>query len=293
MRPPRASVVVVLAAAVWAARGAGLAADDVNAALDRIGERVAAYYTNAQSIVALETVRIQPETRNMTPDGFARVLVYDLRVEWNPIAGDGHPPEANIVRELVSVNGRPPKKGDEDKCMDPEPISPEPMVMLLPARRQEYTFALAGRSKTDGRASMMVDYREHPAGPPSVKWKDTCVSVDLPGRSKGRVWVDVDTNDVLRIDEELVGQFDLEIPDKQVLPGRDRRMILQQSTSSIHYQAVAFHDPDETLMLPRSVETTSTWNNAGYARIRMTQTFSKYRRFVGESHLVHDSGTLP
>jgi hypothetical protein len=284
---------VVLAAAAWAARGAGLAADDVNATLDRIGERVAAYYTNAQSIVALETVRIQPETRNMTPDGFARVLVYDLRVEWNPIAGDGHPPEANIVRELVSVNGKPPKKGDEDKCMDPEPISPEPMVMLLPARRQEYTFALAGTGKTDGHTSVLVDYRERPAGPPSVKWKDDCVAVDLPGRSRGRVWVDATTNDVLRIDEELVGQFELEKPEKQARISGDARMILQQSTSSIRYQAVAFHDPDETLMLPRSVETTSTWSNAGYPRVRMTQTFSKYRRFVGESHLVHEPASLP
>ena len=283
----------MLAAAVWAACGLSLAADDVNAALDRIGDRVAAYYTNAQSIVALETVRIQPENRNLQPEGLARVLVYDLRVEWSPPSGDGHPPQANIIRDLVSVNGKPPKPGDEDKCMDPEPISPEPMVMLLPSRRPEYTFALAGKGRVDGRASLMVDYRERPAGPPSVKWQDTCVSVDLPGRSKGRVWVDAATNDVLRIDEELVGQFDLEIPEKQLTMGRDRRMILQQSTSSIRYQAVAFHDPDETLMLPRSVETTSTWSNAGYPRVRMTQTFSKYRRFVSESHLVHDPGGLP
>ena len=291
MRVPRASAVAVLAVAAWVVCGPSLAADDVSAALDRIGERVAAYYTNAQSIVALETVRIQPETRNMAPEGFARVLVYDLRVEWTPLSGDGHPPEAKIIRELVSVNGRRPKPGDEDKCMDPEPISPEPMMMLLPARRQEYTFALAGKGKMDGRASLMVDYRERPAGPPSVKWKDTCVSVDLPGRSRGRVWVDAGTNDVLRIDEQLVGQFEFEMPEKQARLGRDPRMILQQSTSSIRYQAVAFHDPDETLMLPRSVETTSTWNNAGYARVRMTQTFSKYRRFVGESHLVREPGS--
>ena len=289
MRVHGASAVAVLAAAAWAACGLTLAADDVSAVLDRIGDRVAAYYTNAQSIVALETVRIQPETRSLMPEGPARVLVYDLRVEWTPVAGDGRPPQANVLRELVSVNGRPPKPGDEDKCMDPEPISPEPMVMLLPARRQEYTFALAGKGRTDGRPSLMVDYRERPAGPPSVKWKDTCVSVDLPGRSRGRVWVDADTSDVLRIDEELVGQFEFEMPDKQVTPGRDSRMMLQQSTSSIRYQAVAFHDPDETLMLPRSVETTSAWNNAGYARVRMTQTFSKYRRFVGESRLVHEA----
>jgi hypothetical protein len=276
----------VIVTAAWLAAGRGVGADDVSATLDRIGDRVARYYANAQSVVLLETVRIQPETRDMAPDGFSRVLVYDLRVEWEPPSDDGHQPEAHIVRQLVSVNGKPPRPGEEDKCMDPEPVSPEPMSMLLRGRRQEYAFTLAGRAKTDGRASTMLDYRSRAAGPASVKWKDTCVSVDLPGRSRGRVWVDADTNDVLRLDEQLVGSFQFDIPPKQATFGRSPWMVLEQSSSSIHYQAVTFQDPDETLMLPRSVETTTAWSNAGYARVRTTQTFSKYRRFVGESHLV-------
>lgn len=279
-------VCALMATAAALAAGRGVGADDVSATLDRIGDRVADYYANAQSIVLLETVRIQPETRDMAPDGFARVLVYDLRVEWTPPSGDGHQPEANIVRQLVSVNGRPPRPGDEEKCMDPEPVSPEPMSMLLPGRRQEYAFTLAGRAKTDGRLSMMLDYRSRVVGPASVKWKDTCVSVDLPGRSRGRVWVDAETNDVLRLDEQLVGTFQFDVPPKQAIVGRAPWMVLEQSSSSIHYQAITFHDPDETLMLPRSVDTTTAWSNAGYARVRTTQTFAKYRRFVGDSHLV-------
>jgi hypothetical protein len=286
MRAMKMCVCAGMVAAAWLAAGRLVGADDVSATLDRIGERVADYYANAQSIVLLETVRIQPEARDLMPDGFARVLVYDLRVEWTPPSEDGHQPEANIVRLLVSVNGKPPRPGDEDKCMDPEPVSPEPMSMLLPGRRQEYAFSLAGRAKTDGRAAVMLDYKSRVVGPASVKWNDTCVSVDLPGRSRGRVWVDADTSDVLRLDEQLVGAFQFDIPPKQAIFGRSPSMVLEQSSSSIHYQAVTFHDPDETLMLPRSVDTTTAWTNAGYARVRMTQTFSKYRRFVGDARLV-------
>ena len=115
------------------------------------------------------------------------------------------------------------------------------------------------------------------------------MSVDLPGRFQGQVWVDAGTDDVLRMDEHLVGSVEFEIPPKQWIPGRSSLMVLEQSTSSIHYQPVVFHDPDETLMLPRSVETTEGWGNAGYARVRTTQTFSKYRRFVGDSRILSDS----
>src|SRR5262249_40175196 len=74
----------IAVAAALAVTATHLAADDVTDALDRIGDRVAQYYSTAQSIVALETVRIQPESRSMSPEGFARVLVYDLRVDWTP-----------------------------------------------------------------------------------------------------------------------------------------------------------------------------------------------------------------
>ena len=38
------------------------------------------------------------------------------------------------------------------------------------------------------------------------------MSFDLPGRTKGRVWIDGATHDVLRVDEQLMGQFDYMLP---------------------------------------------------------------------------------
>jgi hypothetical protein len=283
----RAVVRLVIGVALSLAAGSAVRADAAADILARVAEKVAQYYANVQSIVAEETMRIQPERRDMMPEGIARVLTYDLHLDWTPPVGGGRG-EAKIVRELLKVNGRAPKPGakSEDTCMDPEPISPEPLSMFLAGNQSDFIFTLAGRSKMDGRAAVMIDYRERVVGKPSVKWKDTCVSVDLPGWGRGRAWIDAETNDVLRIDESVSAGFPIDIPPKQAVFGRPPFMSLEQSTSSIRYQAVVFHDPEERLMLPRSVETTSAWTNAGSARMRLTQTFAHYRRFLGDSHMV-------
>jgi hypothetical protein len=39
-------------------------------------------------------------------------------------------------------------------------------------------------------------------------------------------------------------------------------------------------------MLPRLVESTSVWRNGSTPRVRVTQEFSNYRRFLGDSRLV-------
>jgi hypothetical protein len=63
-------------------------------------------------------------------------------------------------------------------------------------------------------------------------------------------------------------------------------MVIERADSSIRYRAVKFDDPDETLMLPRSIETTTVWRNASINRMRMTQQFSDYRRFVTDGRIV-------
>ena len=42
--------------------------------------------------------------------------------------------------------------------------------------------------------------------------------------------------------------------------------------------------------MPRSIEAVDVWSGAGYPRVRITQTFSNYSRFVGESHMVAEPG---
>ena len=94
---------------------------DVVQLLARIGARVEQYFARAQSIICRETVHLQPLSSDLTFDGsHVRKLVYELRVAWE--ATEGKAPEATVLRELVSIDGRPPKQGDEPGCMDPKAV---------------------------------------------------------------------------------------------------------------------------------------------------------------------------
>ena len=102
-----------------------------------MGDYVERYYARAQSIVVEESVAIQPLGLDLRNDGFARRLTYELRVEWNPdAAGDDDSP-AKVTRQLLTINGRPPKPGQEPECLDPRSTSPEPLAFLLPGSAPE------------------------------------------------------------------------------------------------------------------------------------------------------------
>ena len=251
--------------------------------LDRIGAYVEQYYARAQSVLAMESVTVQPLTRDLGADGFARRLVYELRVEWNPEQDGGEP---NVVRTLVSVNGRPPKAGDEPRCTDPRGISPEPLAPLLPGRRVNYIFTPVGPSNVQGRAAMMLDYRSVRPEPPKVVWRAECASIDLPGRTRGRIWADAESAEILRFDEHLVGLVDIPVPLPQQRRGAAPYMTIERADMSIEYRRVAFVDPDETLMLPARIDNLVIVRNSGSPRLRITQMFSGYRRFVTGSRIV-------
>ena len=109
--------------------------DEVAALLTRIGDRVERYYARAQSVMCLETVRLQPMASDFTPEGRAREIVYELRVAWNPAPSADVPPDATVTRQIRTVDGRPPRPGDEPRCTDPQAVASEPLAMLLPGRR--------------------------------------------------------------------------------------------------------------------------------------------------------------
>jgi hypothetical protein len=271
----------VAAAAALLVPVAGVTGQSIAAeqTLDRVSGYVEQYYTRAQSLVTDEAVTVQRINRDLSFDGFARRLVYELRVEWNPsVDGDDSP--ATVTRQLISVNGRPPKPGDKPECMDPRSVSPEPLAFLLPARRHKYSFAGAGIGRVDGRDALKVDYRPLDPGAPNVEWTDDCVSVDVPGRWRGRLWADPASAAIVRLDEQLTGMVDLPIPRKHQRVNGALFMTLERADMSIRYRAVTFSDPDETLMLPAEIISSSMWRNGGSAGNRVTQTFSNYRRFV-------------
>ena len=205
------------------------------------------------------------------------------RVEWEPSSGAG---EAHVARRLLSVNGRPPRPQDQPRCTDPKLVSSEPLSIFLPSRRGEYAFSLAGAGRTDGRDAVLLEYQDASGKKPDIKWQDDCVSVDVPAKTRGRAWVDADTGDVLRLDERFAGLFDIPVPKDKQGVGIPASMTIERYDTSIRYRQVTFSDPDETLMLPSSIETLSIVRNGGTPRLRTTQTFSDYKRFVTNSRIV-------
>jgi hypothetical protein len=274
--------VLIAASAVSAGLAAQPAADAQNLAaiLTRVGAHVEEYYTRARSIICTETVHLQPLTSGMSWDGLGRQLVYELRVLWEPSMDGDSAAEANVLRQLVKVNGRPPKPKDEPGCLDPKSVSPEPLAMLLPSRQRQYAFKWAGTDRIDGRATIRIDYRGVERKPAEITWKDDCVSVDLPGRTRGRIWFDAQTDDIVRLDEELTGMFEFPVPNEHWHFSGPRSMVIERADSSIRYKPVAFHDPDETIMLPASIQSVQIVRNAGTPRLRTTQQFSDYKRFL-------------
>ena len=271
-----AAFVIGLVLAGRAAIGQSISADQT---VDRLSGYVEQYYTHAQSIVTNESVIVQRLHRDLSFEGFARRLVYELRVEWDPsVNGDESP--ARVTRQLLTVNGKPPKKGDKPECMDPKSVSPEPLAFLLPDRRHRYSFTSAGVGRVDGRDALMVDYKALERGEPMVEWTEDCVSVDAPGRFRGRLWAEPETATIIRMDEQLIGMVDLPIPRKHQRINGALFMTLERADMSIRYRPVRFNEPDETLMLPAEITSSSMWRNGGSAGSRVTQSFSNYRRFV-------------
>jgi hypothetical protein len=222
---------------------------------------------------------------NLSPDGFPRRLEYDLRVSWDAATAGDTMPEPNTVRELRRVNGRIPKDGEEPKCLDPRPVSLDPLSFLLPRHQEEYTFTVKGRDRVDKRPAVRIDYVVAHPGQPETSWRDTCVTISLPASTSGRVWVDPLTGEVLRLEEGQRGPYDILVPREvwRKSGGGADRLVFERSNVTIRYKTIAFRDPEETVVLPESIDSLSI---ARGSAIRITHTFSGYQRFVTDARIL-------
>ena len=288
MRTMLLQATAVLAAVSATAQSIGSDAPmDLAGILARVGGRIEAYYQRAQSIVCLETVQMQTMDSNLTPDPHTRRLVYELRVSWEKTGDGDEPTEASVLRTLKTINGKPPKHGEEPGCLDPKPVSLDPLSFLLPQHQSEYKFTYKGIGKAgNGRTGVMIDYAPAGKQPPEIVWHDSCVSINLPQQTRGRVWIDRFGGDVLRIDETVYGPYDIRVPDEQRRKGAVPIMTLDRADSTIRYRMVTFTDPNEILLLPESIEMMTVIRGSGAPRVRTTQTFTGYQRFFTGGRLI-------
>lgn len=259
--------------------------------LDRIVEHVTAYYSRAASLIGREEVTRQPIKLDFSFDGVPTRYAFQLRLEWTPPEPD-MAPKATMMRELLTVNGRRPSPKDKPRCSQPRETWAEPLAMFLPGVREQYDFKWAGTGRMDGRPTISLDFRERLAKKPpepEVTWEKTddeaCVSLAVPGRTWGRVWVDGDSGEVLRLDENVSGPVDVEVPRDQQQHWPSTSLTLERWTTSIRYKRVVFEDPAEALMLPSSIHVVSIMRG-GAQPMRITQQFKDYRRFLAGGRLV-------
>src|SRR5262249_33969973 len=77
-----------------------------------------------------------------------------------------------------------------------------------------------------------------------------------------------------------LGPFDIEVPESQRRKGATPSLVLDRADSSIRYKLVTFTEPDEVVLLPESIEMMSVIRGSGAPRLRTTQRFTGYQRFV-------------
>ena len=266
---------------------------DVTTLMARIGDRVVSYYHRAQAVLCVESSTVQPINSDWTFEGMARTVESDLRVEFEATDGDGLP-EASLVREPRRINGRPPRardKKDRAGCTDPNPLSPAPLSFLLPSHRDEYRFASVREGKEHDRPALVIDFvsanrRSKPVLIEDKGGHDDCFDWSGPVATQGRLWIDAQTEDVLRVERHLLGPTDVQVPwTLQRRYNFGPSVVLDRDDLTLRYTPVAFTDPDETMLLPESIESL-TMIRGGLQSIRRTERFSGYRRFVTEGHII-------
>lgn len=259
--------------------------------LVRVGERVLEFYTRAKNVICTEISTVQGIDLANSPVGFARTVESELHVE---AAGSDIPGEAVFVRKVRRVNGRIPRerdKKDRAGCTDPNPLTSEPLAFLLPARRSEYEFKAAGTGRERSRTAFLVDFasvdrRSSPELILDPQGRDDCFDWSGHIASRGRIWVDAETYDVLRVDRSLRGPVDVKVP---VLIERryhlDHWVVIVRDDVTIRYEAVAFNDPDEVMRLPESIDSHIVVRG-GLQSTRRSQRFFDYKRFVTKGKVV-------
>jgi hypothetical protein len=88
------------------------------------------------------------------------------------------------------------------------------------------------------------------------------------------------------MDQGLAGLIDIRMPKKVARRGGADAWVMERMDSSIRFKAVAFGDPDETLILPVSVSSLRITRGSGTPRLRTTTQYSRYKRFLTGARVV-------
>jgi hypothetical protein len=272
----RVAVAAGVVVAVAGGRLHGAPPGDLAGILAALAERTQQYYDRFISIICTETVHQQDLRFNLSPMGRPRVSVYELSVSRDPNAKTGM--DFRVERVLQTVNGRPVRKNQEPGCTDPKTGSPEPLGFLLSENQARYRFSLPDVVAGGPQGTQAVDFIETPPERVQITWKDNCFNAEGGGH-QGRLWFERDTIDVRQVDVRLAKPFLVPMPAGQF--GLNPAIRVERWESTLRFSRVHFTQPDETALLPESLDTLSVFRGA--SSLRMTQRLTNFRRFLSET----------
>lgn len=262
--------------------------------LEKAADRVEDFFERAQSLVCTETVHVQPLSHGLSGEGFGRTVESELRLSWTPGDDGAAATEAQAMRQVMRVNGHVPKKNDRNNCTTPERHDTETQVlsMLLDSQRDDYTWRIAGVGKIDNRAAVLLDFSEKQRLSLDVTIDDDdddCMTYTIKGGTRGRLWIDAESYDVLRLDQRLSGQAEAPLPKKLLRrAGSSTRLLVERFETSYRFRRLEFDEPRETVVLPVSATSLRILQGGGTPRSRITTEYRKYRRFLTAGRLVPD-----
>ncbi len=98
---------------------------------------------------------------------------------------------------------------------------------------------------------------------------------------RARIWYDPATYDVLQVSIHLAEPFLVPVPAAYF--GIQPAIRVERWETTLRFARVQFSQPDETALLPESIETLTVFRGAPSFRTR--QELSNYRRFLAESSI--------
>lgn len=255
--------------------------------LKRVGESVERYHGGLFSVRFTETMWEEELKEDLKTAKKSRQFVYDsvlLREELSEVEGDY---VAVTTRRLVSLDGKPQKKGGETKD-----TSVYSLNAMLPRYQKLYRISLEGEAALGGRRAFVLSLLRAGEDEPHVEWEGGRFRVAAPTRT--RVWVDAENYDVMQMESALVEPFEFQSPGVFGGPfgrfGPSKRLRYAREDSLVRFRRVQFKDPEQALLLPESAEWLRVIEGASRPRTRTRIAFSDYRRFRSGVKVVEEPG---
>jgi len=270
--------------------------------LERVGERIQKYQETMFNIAFIEVLRQQELKSDGTSKNKPKEFVYESIVVSRTLPANQQNSFPVITRTLKSVDGKPTEQknlSQRFKCVEtnPRPAYGDPLTFLLPKNQNDFVFSYAGEEGLEGRKTAVILISEPPASEPiKIVVTGDCFRLSRSPRRQGKIWIDLDTYDVIQLQWQLAESFSGKTPAGVakfgILPvfRPAKELSYEKSESTIRFRSLTFQNPEQVLLLPSSSEHTWILKGARIAGFRTTIRYTQYRRFLTNVEIKDSDG---